>query len=114
MAKKIEVYFSSENDAESAHAELKKLKLNDIFIEEMPEDTHTRLFVPFISSNVGSSGTSGSAGPIAPVAPIVGRDNGENNDNENLSHLMHFEVEDEDYEEAVSILKEHDCYGNNK
>lgn len=79
MAKKIEVYFKSENDAESAHAALKKLKVNDVYIEEIPEDIDTGVFVPFSSADVGSSsgavghsdtaGSVGSAGdPIAPFA----------------------------------------------
>lgn len=125
MAKKIEVYFKSENDAESAHAALKKLKVNDVYIEEIPGDTDTGFFVPFSSANVGSSsgaagysgtaGTAGSAGgPIAPFAPIVGRDNDEDHDHGKLTHLMHFNVEEEDFDETVSILIDNDGYGNNE
>lgn len=45
---------------------------------------------------------------------LQGRDNNEDHYHAKLTHLMHFDVEEDDFDEAISILIDNDGYGNNK
>lgn len=104
MSKHIEAYFKSENDAESVHAELNKLKVNNVLIEEMPKDYGGTMLIPFLSIN--SSTGSGGVVPLSPIKPE------QHNSSQDLTQLLQFDVEDEDYEDALTILKENDGYGD--
>ena len=55
----VEVYFKSENDAESARASLQTLKVTNLYIDEMPENIDTRMYIPFFPTNIGVSGSRG-------------------------------------------------------
>lgn len=108
MAESIEVYFKNQNDAESAQANLRTLKVNHVYVEVMPEDVDTSLFVPFFPRPV-DSGTvaSGGVGSVPPILPEIRKEvSGPNYP----SYLLYVEVETEDYERVLSILEEHDCY----
>lgn len=119
MAKNVRVYFTSENDVESAHTSLQSLKISDLYIEEMPEGTEadTDMFIPLFATNIGTSGSAsnlGMSGTAAPFVPgITEEDVGEEGSG-SITHLLHFEVEEEDYDEAIAILKEFECYGTNE
>jgi len=111
MTQIINVYFKTEDEAEKAKAHLQQLKVKDISVEEMPEASGTTIYVPFFPTNAGTSAASGSQGGLgsaAPIIPAVEADDGEQDDH--LMHLLRVEIEDQDYEEAMSILKEQDCY----
>lgn len=110
MGENIDVFFKNENDAESAQAELRTLKVRNMYVEEMPEDADTTLLVPFFPTNIESS--AGAAGNVGPITPIIS-DAGKDVDGPKyLSHLLHVEVETEDYNEVLSILEKHDCYSH--
>jgi|SRR5690625_4386359 len=112
MTQIINVYFKTEDEAEKAKSRLQQLKIKDISVEEMPEASGTTIYVPFFPTNTGTPATSGSQGGLGSVTPIIpaveADDKAERNDH--LMHLLRIEIEDQDYEEAVSILKEQDCY----
>ncbi|SDK01774.1 hypothetical protein [Sediminibacillus albus] len=108
MAKTIDAYFKSENDAEAVHARLQTLKVSDVSVEEVPEGTDTKVLVPFFPANTGT----GSGGGFAPIAPLVNNSQTKDEGSETLTHLLHFQVEEEDYEEAIKVLKDSDCYGD--
>lgn len=115
MTNQIEVYFTSENDVESAHANLKTLKsIRDISVEEMQENDDVRMFVPFFPNNLGaSSGTSGSFGSYGSFAPFLTKqdhDHEDRNRNDQITHLLRFNVEDEDYQQAMTILGKHNSF----
>ena len=104
-ARKVEVYFENENNAESAKASLQSIKTTSIMIEEMPRETGTRMYVPFFSSNIVGPGTINNTGAIGTQDSFSSdKKNGE------VTHLLHFEVDEENYNQALSILKEHDCF----
>lgn len=108
MTESIEVFFKNENDAESAQAELRTLKVSQMYIEEMPEDANTTLFVPFFPTNVDS--TTAGLGGVSPAAPIIS-EVADNSPGPNYpSYLLYVEVETEDYDRVLTILEEHDCY----
>src|SRR5690625_5979074 len=60
MTETIEVFFKNENNAESAQAQLRTLKVIEMYIEEMPEDARTTLYVPVFPASLDTN-TTGSA-----------------------------------------------------
>lgn len=105
MIRKVEVYFESENDAESAKASLQSIKTTPIFIEEMSGETDGKVYVPFFYTNINSFGPMNNTGVIGTQASFSSdKKEGE------VTHLLHFEVDEEDYNQALAILKEHDCF----
>lgn len=113
MTKRLEVYFKNENDAESASLKLKTLRVSNNFIDEMPSGNEERYYVPFATVNSSSSGTPGMVNP-AYVAETSSKRNQleetENPYNEKVTHMLQVDVVDEDYDEAVNILNEFDCF----
>jgi len=107
MTETIEVYFKNENDAESAQAQLRTLQVNHMYIEEMPEDADTTLFLPFFPMS-GETNTTGSA--RGPVTPIISEVQDDGSGPSYPSYLLFVEIETEDYDQAMSILQEHECY----
>lgn len=107
MSETIEVYFKNENDAESAQAQLRTLKINHMYLDEMPEDSDTTIFVPFFSTSVDTNTAGAARGPVAPIISDV---RGDNSGPNYPSYLLFVEVETEDYDQAMSVLQEHDCY----
>ncbi len=107
MSETIEVYFKNENDAESAQAQLRTLKVNQMYLDEMPEDTETRLFVPILPTSGDTNITGSARGPVTPIVSEIDDDlSGPNYP----PYLLYVEVETDDYDQAMSILQEHDCY----
>jgi|SRR5699024_6733230 len=107
MSETIEVYFKNENDAESAQAKLRTLQVNHMYIEEMPADADTTLFLPFFSMS-GETNISGSA--RGPVTPIISKGQNDGLGPNYPSYFLFVEVETEDYDQAMSILQEYECY----
>ncbi|QTN00506.1 hypothetical protein ERJ70_15075 [Sediminibacillus dalangtanensis] len=110
MSKQVDAYFKNENDAEAVHARLQTLKVNNVSVEEIPEGTDTKVLVPFFPANTGT-GTNGGFAPIAPLVNNKQRNQSGDGNPETLSHMLHFEVDEADYQKAMDILKESDCYG---
>ncbi|MRH45168.1 hypothetical protein GH741_21315 [Aquibacillus halophilus] len=104
MAKVIRSYFKSENDAESAKAILNKLKINNPYIDKIPEDSESTILVPL--GNV-STNTNIVSTPSA-IAPLKGY-----NGKEDLAvrkYLLEFEVDEEDHQDALAILMDSDGF----
>lgn len=118
MTKRIEIYFTNENDAESANLKLETLRVSNNFIDEMPGDTEQKqLYVPFATTNLGSTGTPGMINPIGVAAVNTKNDQpqGSRDSNEDkITHMLQFDIVAEDYDEALAILNEFDCYMNNE
>ena len=112
MTRSVDVYFKSENDAESASASLQKVKATNVFIDEMPVDSGTKMYIPFFPTTLGVSGTQNNVGPIGPNALLVTKGTKEvgNEDIGRLTHLLHLDVNEDEYDLVFAILKEHDCY----
>ncbi|UTR10513.1 hypothetical protein MM300_22030 [Evansella sp. LMS18] len=102
MAEHMHAYFRSENDAESALAKLQKLKVENIFVDSIPDDTDRGIFIPAAATNVGGgSGTSGVPGYLEGIT---------HDDENTFTHMLEFEVDEEDAEEAFELLKKEDAY----
>jgi hypothetical protein len=110
MTRSVEVYLKSENDAESVRASLQTAKVKNLTIDEMGEDSDTRIFTPFFPTNIGGSGMPGSVGPIGANAPIVVDEDVFRGEDANPTHLLKLEVEESEYDHVLSILQNHDCY----
>ncbi|MFC7063088.1 hypothetical protein [Halobacillus seohaensis] len=103
MRKHIEAYFNTENDAESARAELQKLSMENDLVEAIPEETRLTGIVPVLNQSQ-SAGVPDFNDFIDPDKN-VSKD--ENQDVDHLTHLLHFDVKGDDYNEALAILKTH-------
>ncbi|WP_210469755.1 hypothetical protein [Sporosarcina sp. 6E9] len=111
MTRSVEVYLKSENDAESVRASLQTARVNNLVIDEMGEESETRLFTPFFPTNIGSSGMPASAGPVGVSAPIgIEEDVFTGEEDAHPTHLLKLEVEESEYDHVLSILQKHDCY----
>ena len=109
MTRTVEVYFKSENDAASASASLQRLKTHNMFTDPMTDDYDTKMIVPFFPTAIHDLGATTNMASADPG--VVGMVETENKDkNVKLTHLLQFDVEESDYEEALWILKEHECY----
>lgn len=106
--KKAEIYFKNENDAEAAKTELNKFKVSNVKIEKLPEGDQSTGFIPlFVPSNYGRQGMG---------VPFIPDNSSEEKkasraDSKYMSHILRFEVADEDYDEAVSMIEKHEPYG---
>lgn len=105
MIKQVEVYFTSENDAEAAHAHLKTLKtVQNISIEEMVESNG-------VSAQSGINNSFGSYGSVIPFfSGEQDDDNKDRNKDGRITHLLRCTVEDEDYRQAMTILGKHNSF----
>ncbi|MFD1020247.1 hypothetical protein [Thalassobacillus hwangdonensis] len=83
--KRIDAVFKNENAAESVKAELQPLRVENMMVEEITEESYglrdffRKMVVP-------------------------------ESDGGHPPHLLQFDVKDEDYEKARSIIKGHDGY----
>lgn len=103
--KLVEVYFKNENDAESARAKIEKYNVRHVSIEKVPEGNDSQSFTPFLSPSWGSGGAG---------FPLRKQDPEENEANQAdpkyMSHLLRFEVEENEYEDAIAVLKDYEAY----
>lgn len=111
--KKVELYFKNENDAHSAQAELNKFRVQNVSMEKMEKGNRNGLFIPIFSPFWGTG--SGGAGGVFPSITDSDSSTEENKakeaDPKYMSHMLRFEVKEEDYEEAISMLEDYDPYG---
>lgn len=116
MSELIEVYFTSENDAESAKAKLVKLKAGNIFIEEVDGDTKLNVFVPFAAADTSTAGTAIPLNSMSSMAPIIPVEETTNHSKKaaNISHFLTANVASEDYAEALMLLNSLDCFYKKK
>lgn len=112
MARRVELYFTSENDAESVRSKLQTQKVNDIFIEEIPnvnenDDGHVLVANdPAYSSGGGASQTLGSGGTQQPIAYTGAIDDVSGKKKQPINQLLTFEVAEEDYPDVLVSLKD--------
>lgn len=99
MPKSILVYFKSENDAESARAELQSLRVSNLYVEHLPEDDNKNMYVAI---DLGRSPATVEAGTVKPKGSFSGLF-GKKEDP--VTHLIQAEVIEEDYDEAIEVLK---------
>lgn len=98
MKKRMEAYFKSENDAESARAALQQLQVHDMIIDDIPESGYKLTFVPFTQPGL-------SWGVAAPL-----NINQEDHEEEKMTHVLEAEVKAEEYDKAMKILSEKKGY----
>lgn len=102
MKKRIEAYFKSENDAESAKAALQQLHVSDMIVDDIPESGYKVTFVPFTQSGA-------SFGVAAPIDIKQEEQNAED-----ITHVLEGEVNAEEYDKAMDILSAKDGYMKNE
>ncbi|PAV31479.1 hypothetical protein CIL05_02155 [Virgibacillus profundi] len=107
MTKNILAYFKSENDAESAKANLQRLQVSNLFVDEIPETDHNVTYVPLMP--IGSTNTGTSAGGVVGLGDDLA-----NKDDNPATHLLEGQVDEKDYEEAIQILADSKGYGSNE
>ncbi|MBU9721008.1 MULTISPECIES: hypothetical protein [Bacillaceae] len=100
---KLQAYFKNENDAFSTSVRLKKLRVSNDRIDEIPEGKDYTLFIP-------SSHYQPLSGSMKPIIPSKLPDLSMEESQVELTHLLEFEVEEEDLEKAFLILQEEEAY----
>lgn len=86
IVQRIDAYFRTENNAESAKAELETLKVGKVFVERITEPS--------------------KSGVMEIIKNIFTIDDSENHD----PYVLHVEVAKEDFEEADKIIQESEGY----
>ncbi|WP_405097714.1 hypothetical protein [Oceanobacillus sp. FSL H7-0719] len=98
MKKRIEAYFKSENDVETAKTALQQLHVQDIIIDDIPEEGNKIAFVPFVQS--------GLSWGVAASLDL----NQEEKKEEEMTHVLEGKVKAEEYDKAIAILSEKEGY----
>ncbi|MGP4060872.1 hypothetical protein [Halobacillus sp. H74] len=104
MAKFVQAYFKTENNAESAKTDLQKLSVNQEMVEAIPEDTDLTPIVPLAGSTNSGGGTFNFTEVISPKHD----QDGALSDKRHLTHVLHFTIKEEEYERALKIVKDHE------
>ncbi|CDO04518.1 hypothetical protein BN988_03078 [Oceanobacillus picturae] len=109
MTKSFVAYFKSENDAETAKAKLEKLRVSNVLVDELPETKKHNAYFPIVGM-----GTPGTMSTGTGVMGLGVADVSDNNREEHgqITHLLEGKVEEEDYDQAISILAESKGYKN--
>ncbi|RNA66670.1 hypothetical protein [Alteribacter keqinensis] len=108
--KKLQAYFRTENDAETASISLKQLRVSNVIVDEIPQQSRENIvLVP--AANVGS-GTA-AAGVVPPAAGknklTMSKDK-----NKAFQYILECDVEETDYEAAKEKLEQNDAYMEQK
>ncbi|GGM27599.1 hypothetical protein GCM10011351_11790 [Paraliobacillus quinghaiensis] len=103
MFKKIQAYFKTEDDAEDVHATLNKLNIQNVLVDQLTEESDRSFIAP-----LGVNGSTSAANPVGYPVPS----DFEEDDKKERSIMLEFEVEEEDFGEALNIIKENDGHVN--
>lgn len=109
MEKRIEAYFETENDAESARAGLQRIRATNVIVDSIPEGDENKKYVPVVpfrvDSNPGvvSSGTQGTDG-LARFAHAQEDWHDKGETKEYMTHMLQADVYEEDYDKAIDLL----------
>ncbi|WP_082234855.1 hypothetical protein [Halobacillus massiliensis] len=112
MKKHVEAYFKNENDAEGARAALQKMPVENDIVEAIPEGRNVTGVVPVLNQS-GTSAVTGVAGFTDFLNPK--KDSQKEDIEEEAGHLtqlLQFDVAEENYKEALTILKENKAHMN--
>ncbi|MCZ0704363.1 hypothetical protein J2T56_002700 [Natronobacillus azotifigens] len=105
MFKPITVYVKNENDAEDLKAKLKRFKTNDLLVDQIQDKDDLDLIAP----PPPHEGHDGVYANISPQVPIYG-DSEEILENEERNSILTGEVADEDFQEALNVIREEGGY----
>lgn len=94
MLQHVQVYFESENDAESAVVKLKKVAISDARVDSIPDGDRNLFVIPALNF---SGGTGSSAGVIA-------NPNQNQGDPKDFTHVLEFYVAPENIPEMLEVL----------
>lgn len=110
MSKTLQAYFPTENDAESAKADLKSYSVNNLSVEHIPEDRKLSIDIP--GSGQGTDTPAGANNDLffsnqTPTGKQEeNADPSEQNDKE-FSYVLSFETENSDDTELREIVTKH-------
>jgi len=111
MTKDLIAYFKSESNAESARAGLQRIRVENLYIDEMPEQDGSKEFMPIAGSETQLAGELGgfNAEQAGVLQSVEGEGNLNIDDGRPVTHMIHGKVEDDDYVEALIII--HKAHG---
>ncbi len=105
MSKSLLTYFKSENDAESARSSLQRLRVTDVYVEEMPDEggMNMNMYIPLfaVGSTSSSMGAVGELDEGGIAANEIMRDK-----DTPVTHVLEGQVEEADFEKAKEILRD--------
>ena len=112
MTKDLIAYFKSESNAERARAGLQRIRVENLYVDEMPEQDGSKEFMPIMGSDQQhlADGLGGfNAEQASALQSIEGEDVLNIDDGQPVTHMIHGKVEDDDYVEALTII--HKAHG---
>src|SRR5699024_749029 len=107
--KTFELYFKSEDEMESARASLNTLRIQNLVIEEMSDDTSSMIFIPFGSGNVNAI-TSHGGTTFSSFGSMFAAGFNEDEDPEKVKYLLRVEIAEQDFAKFKEIVNRLDCY----
>lgn len=118
MTKRIDAYFTSEDDAISAESSLQRFHISNTFVDTLPEPDARQTYLPIYAVGATSfgSGTTGAGGAgiggFAWVADEMPEDGGLLDKNEHpMTHMLEIELADDtNVDDVVGVLKENNGY----
>lgn len=115
MAHKFLAYFKSENDAETTSAHLQKMNVSNVLVDRIPEGAKGILLLPAANlgtgaTGMGAAGAPGLVGKVGRIGSLKDLWKSESEKSDTFSHILEFEVEEEDHEEALKVLRDSDAY----
>ncbi|KAB8137527.1 hypothetical protein F9U64_09015 [Gracilibacillus oryzae] len=105
MAKYIQAFFRTEDEAESVRVELAKVNASEVRVDHLPERSGNLFLAPltYTGSNASSVGSGG-------YIPAFSINDSDDVDNSPRDYTIEFQVAEKDYGEALQIIKESDGY----
>jgi len=118
MVKRMDAYFTSENDATSAEASLQRFQITNMFVDTLPEADETQVFLPIhaLGSASAGMGTTGTGGPGIGAYGWIGEDEsveteGDPENHDGMTHMLEIELADDtDVKAIMEVLKENNAY----
>lgn len=109
MTKALIAYFKTENNAESARAGLQRIKGENLYVDEMPEDDDAGKYIPIMMGTDQEALGGGLNGSSAQEAVVMQQTDDydfmeDEEDDRPITHMVHVEVNEDDYSEAFQII----------
>lgn len=108
MTKDLIAYFKTESNAERARAGLQRIKVQNLYVDEMPEEDEMKEYIPIMPTDQqqlagGLSGYSERQAAVMSETEDDGFFDGED-DGRPITHMLHAKINEDDYNEALNII----------
>lgn len=108
MTKDLIAYFKSETQAERAHAGLQRIRVENLYVDEIPEQDESKKFMPIMNTDHQSlaGGLGGFGVEKANASQGIEEEEAllDIDDDQPVTHMLHGKVGEDEYAEALQII----------